>query len=593
MGQCFSGGKDVQELEENLKTLLDEKKQLERQITENSSILEDTSLVMFHDCERVIEKEQYITGKIFEFFQSFIGIDIEVQRAFSMRISELSQHPTTERMVKYTDIKYGQSEEFKKYCKRIDESNKKLIDIITQKYKDIDERIETTQRIIKEKVLFYDNFKTIKDNFNEIPKGTKLDFDFSIEKLLNLLEIEKELFIIEKSLPELNGDTFVILKLKEIESNLSELTKSSIVLTKCLEARMCETKSDKKKEYYSMNSTDINLSTYVTIAESIIKSLNHLRELESFKEEILKNNEIDQELQELDGKLMNHFLRSGNTKEAACSRLNRVSRRKSETSLFLNELLKHIDIHEEALPKTVRILKEKTIKFLKNSEDQDKMILDMTEKFLYFEKTIDEIELKIDEMISAEIKDLYKTILHSDITSKSSLDELKQLLTNNDEESSKDFSEHITSLLKKIELTPQIEIIRANIRDSQIKEATRLKLENKEKINELMYTISSLENEKSGLENLNKNLKGNSDYTSQVAKKMIKNANEKEAEIIQLKNHLATRQEEYDQIAQELNRLQNDIDDITKENREIKKNLRSKENELNELKERVEKNDLN
>lgn len=594
MGCCFSKSQEIQELEEELGVLLAEKRKLEAVLKEKSEIdkpvsdTEASTISIIPDIERAIDKEQYATSKVLEFLHVFSGFESDTFKTISQRVVELNSLNSEEKFKKYADLRYEESELQKKMCMKIETSYKVLQEMITNKYHQIDERIEKIQRILKNNSYFSERLINITENFSLISKNNKPDFAFLIEKMNALAYMENEILAIEKSLPTVNEDSFVLLKLKELEAGLSELMKISIDSLKTIEEKFGDVEADAKLDLASLKSIEVNLETYITFSESISNSLKNLQEVENLKEKILKSNKVDQKIHELDRELMMHFSSSGDAKEAACSRLNRVSRSVSHPSLFVNEILKHVEPSKQSLHRTIEILKEKTIKFLKVSAEQDKIILDMTEQFVSLEHNIDEIELKVDELVSADIRDLYKSIPTGDSEHKHSLDEIKKMFSN-EEEASNDLAEHIKSLLDKMEFTPRIEKIRSVIRETQAKEILKSKSDLQEKINDLTNKVSSLENEKSLIEKTMSSLKINYEKTSAMAEKMITTCNEKELEISGLKNNLASLQEHFDQVNQDFTRSQDEIDDMTKEIRECKKALRTKENELTELKENLEK----
>ena len=584
MGNCCLESKDKQKLEDEVSKLLSANKNLEAKLKTDTSVIKDALLEVLNDCERNIEKEQYITSKVFDFFQAFLETNTESSKKVSGWLTELPLVPRNKRIQRYTEIRYGETEETKSTCNRIYDSNKKLIDIVNQKYQEIDERIETIQRLLKGGTLYNEQMQSIRKSFEEIPKEVKQNFEFSIEKLSRLITVEKEIVKIEKALPDLSEDNLLILSLKEIEKGFLELTKHSTLLVKHLELKLGESKSEKSFDL-SLLDQYADAITYTLVAESIVKSIKNLQNLENLKEEILRHNEITIELQELDKMLANHFSKSVDSKEAACFKLNRLSQGKNESSLLFTQMLKYIEINNNSIPKAVRALKENTLKFLKASEEQDKVILEMTQKFEIFQLKFDDFELKVDEMLSSQLKDLSKSILHWDSNLKTSVDELKDELANNLKGPAKNLSEHISFLLTKIELTPRIGALRTQIRESWIKDIARIKAEHQDKVNDLVNSISLLESEKSALENSINTLQSNHEKATELVDKMIKTVREKETEIVYLKNSLASLQEQYDQMNEELRRSQDDIDRLTKENRDIKKNLRARENELAELKE--------
>ena len=213
----------------------------------------------------------------------------------------------------------------------------------------------------------------------------------------------------------------------------------------------------------------------------------------------------------------------------------------------------------------------------------------MTQKFAILDEKIDEIELKLIDFISSDIKDLYNIVPLNDSTSKALLDDLKEKLNETSKESTSDLIEHVSKSLKQIELTSGITKIREVIRESHAKDVKKRKNELREKINELNTQVSKIQSEKSNIESNLESLKVNHDKTLEMLEEKLALLGEKDSENTSLKNSLGSLNEKYEEVIQENTLTKTEIEKLIKENRECKKRLKSKESELEELKASLEK----
>ena len=229
------------------------------------------------------------------------------------------------------------------------------------------------------------------------------------------------------------------------------------------------------------------------------------------------------------------------------------------------------------------------MKFLEKSSEQDKVVLEMTQKFAILDEKIDEIELKLIDFILSDIKDLYNIVPLNDSTSKALLDDLKEKLNETSKESTSDLIEHVSKSLKQIELTFGIKKIREVIRESHAEDVKKRKNELREKINELNTQVSKIQSEKSNIESNLESLKVNHDKTLEMLEEKLALLGEKDSENTSLKNSLGSLNEKYEEVIQENTLTKTEIEKLIKENRQCKKRLKSKESELEELKSKLEK----
>ena len=584
MGCRNSSGRTVSTLEEELNTILREKDKLKEKIKKN----ENFSINVFPVFEKIVDVEQYETFKILEYFSALTGNDFEEAKELKQQISEISSMESHEKLLKYAELRYEQTKLQKKMFREFEEVISNFFEIVDEKYKDIDKRLDLLKRVLSNNSYFSSQITTISNQFSLISCINKSDIHFLLSKQKSLIQIENLLITIENSSPALNFDTSTNIKIAEIENSLSEVTKLSINSLKAISLNFQEENSE-TIDSKSLKSLDFNIETYATISESIVNWVKNLSEIEQRKENILKNNKITEELIELDKSLVFYFNNSENAKDQAFSRLQRLSKGPSLNSSFVDSFVQNTDITHLSLWKTLSALKVKTVKFLEKSSEQDKVVLEMTQKFAILDEKIDEIELKLIDFISSDIKDLYNIVPLNDSTSKALLDDLKEKLNETSKESTSDLIEHVSKSLKQIELTFGIKKIREVIRESHAEDVKKRKNELREKINELNTQVSKIQSEKSNIESNLESLKVNHDKTLEMLEEKLALLGEKDSENTSLKNSLGSLNEKYEEVIQENTLTKTEIEKLIKENRQCKKRLKSKESELEELKSKLEK----
>ena len=584
MGCCQSRNKEITTLEDELDAMLKEKEKLEQKV-EKSEVFVTNVMPEF---EKVMNIEQYETSKVLEILSALTGNNAEDAKGLTQQMIQVNLIESPEKLLKYAELRYEQTKLQKKLVKNVEEAISEFLGIVDEKYKDIDKRLDLLKRVLSNNSYFSSHITTISNQFSLISCINKSDIHFLLSKQKSLIQIENLLITIENSSPALNFDTSTNIKIAEIENSLSEVTKLSINSLKAISLNFQEENSE-TIDSKSLKSLDFNIETYATISESIVNWVKNLSEIEQRKENILKNNKITEELIELDKSLVFYFNNSENAKDQAFSRLQRLSKGPSLNSSFVDSFVQNTDITHLSLWKTLSALKVKTVKFLEKSSEQDKVVLEMTQKFAILDEKIDEIELKLIDFISSDIKDLYNIVPLNDSTSKALLDDLKEKLNETSKESTSDLIEHVSKSLKQIELTFGIKKIREVIRESHAEDVKKRKNELREKINELNTQVSKIQSEKSNIESNLESLKVNHDKTLEMLEEKLALLGEKDSENTSLKNSLGSLNEKYEEVIQENTLTKTEIEKLIKENRQCKKRLKSKESELEELKASLEK----
>lgn len=531
---------------------------------------------------KCIDKDQYNTVKVLESLCFICAFDSDLLKKFSSQVSELSSLKPDEKLRKYLKIRAEVSELQKKISKKSEDNCKNLSDFANDKYSEIEERIELMSTLLKENTIYNEEISDIRNKFDLIPKMPKHDLESIASKLKSLHSLEKDIAKIEKSLPKLNEDHFMFLKLKEIEVFLSNYAKISLNNARILEKMFgsCEVSSD--IDVVSLQTFEINKDTYTNMAESLKNWVKTLQEVENMKTQMIQKNHLAEQLKNLDEKISMFFLNSESQKQAACNRFRRISRESNDFGVYIKEALKHKDIDEKTMPKTIEALQEKMETFIKTAAAQDEKVLEIATKLNIIDEKFDEIDLKFQELVSIELKDMHKDLPHSENDIKNRLDSISEKFHEN---VGYDLIERFDRLLGKIELAIGFSDIKKAIRMISVSESKKAKDEAIENIKNLTEVLGEAENQKKTIEKKLENINKSYEKKSQMLDEMLKSNSDKDIEITNLKNTIATINQKLEQVSEENIQSQDEISDLRKELRDCKKALRAKENEIAELKE--------
>lgn len=569
MGCTEGKEEEINELKKELSHLTEQNKMFEFEINKNNKTQNPYSFLK--NLQTIIDEEQHTTRKLIEFFFELSGNENEFTKTILQKISDLLPLEIDEKIMKYSELRSEETKIQSDQVKSIKNFYDKFLKVLKDKCQEIETRVQTVKEDLKFNSYFSEEFELIELEFSYLEEFKQSDFEYLINKLDRIFKIDSSLNSIEKHLPRLNTDAYFLLKIKELEASLGNFKKISENNLKNLEYKFGMDKTN------TQSVVEINLDTFETLLETLNESIKGFIKIETNKESILENEKTEETLEWLENTLTLYFNSSQNSKENILSKLKRLG---VQAFPFISSLTSHIKINHDSLPLRIEALKEKIMKYLANSEKHDQSLAQMTESFLVLEQKIDNFELKLDEIISADLKDLQKVMILTDTESKNLLENLKQEFSKSHEEISKDLNEHMDLLYKKIEKAMEIETLREKIRDLQIKEMNKVKQEFQDKLHDLNTHVALLENEKSNLQNSNFKLKATSEKASEIAEKVIVSIKEKEQEIATLKNQIFSLQEQYDQLY-EKTPSQTEIEELTKENHELKKTLRLKEREKN------------
>lgn len=554
--------------------------------TESSPTLPSPKIdsVSLPDLSKFIDYDQYITLKILETCFTITAADKNQLQILIHKAQNLSKLETEAKLIQYGNLRCEETDLQKKLFSSIHDNFKNFQEIVNKKNLDVENKIEIIEKNLKNSKWMKKERETAAEDFKQAQNCRKEDFNGLLEKYKKLEKICEDLEKVEKNLCQ---GKEILSGIKEVENKVEFLAKSSLAALHHFEVILGESVDVSNIDVIAMKAVELDYSNFLGFFNSLEKHLDNLQELENLKNKALENNSIKDKLKAIDKTLTKHFLNSEQSKEAVSTRLNRVSRSQSEFAkpAFLEYL--HFDTSEQSIPATISILKEKAKKYLKSLENQDKVLLEMTEKFNAIDKIIDEVELKFQDYISFEVKELHKWINNAEDWVKSSLDSLSEKLIQYEEETQHDLMARLESFQVKFSLTDDLNKIKSALKELHLKELNKVKSDMHEKVNELSSQVDQITNEKNLLESNFVNVKQQLQKTSKVTEDLLKDNNEREILITTLRGNLCSAEETLDQVGQEKNQLQDEVDELRKELRECKKALRSKEHELSELKESI------
>ena len=488
-------------------------------------------------------------------------------------------------------ISAKESQDLNSIYQHLDLTNKEFTSILTNKHKDIDSRLKALESKITKTPKLYDKYLELNKAFFEKSKKFTMTFSDSVLRLRFLLEIEKDLYRLESYFLSSDQDNYIQTLLREVEQAFRTLTKTSSNTLKLMESSMGTTQKDLgNNRDPPVGFIEFDMTTYLSASDSILLSLKSLSRLESMKEAVILTSSVSTQLTALDKALSDYFLNSEKFKENALTKFHRYSKRSEGVNLFVHESFNLLDVQTQSTTAVLDALLKRTNYFLTISSDQDQLIVELFKKLNLIEMALDEIDIKLEESMLFDIKDLEKVIPASDLENKQELDTFKEILEKFKNNAPADMLEHMNDILQIFEDSSKIEEIRIKIRDSQMREIAKMKSDYQLTLNMLNSSNSSLEQEKKSLEESSSIMKINLEKSTQLTEKFNQILFDKDIEISNLKNNIASLAEEFAQMRESNAQLQDENSDLSRDLRLSKKTIRDKENELNEIKASLDSN---
>ena len=540
------------------------------------------------DISKFIDYDQYTTLKLLENCFTILSLNKDQLLSLSHKSQSILSLEPEQKLIQYGHLRCEETDLQKKLIASIHDNYKALQLIYLNKHSDLEHRLEQIEKAFKNSKWMNKQRTSVFEEFKELKDPKKEDFCGLVEKIGKCEKICEAVREIERVL--FKGKD-VAERVREVERKISMLSKTSLAATHHFEMVFGDSVDVGNIDVMAMKSVELEISNFFSFFDSLEMYLGNLQELENLKNKVLENNSIKDKLRGIDKTLTKHFMNSEQSKEVACSRLNRVSRSQSEYSQqsFLQFL--QFEVSEMSIPETISILKEKAKKYLKSLENQDKVLLEMTEKFNTIDRIVDDIELKFQDYISSEVKELHKFVGNSEDWVKSSLEALTEKVIQYEESTHHDLVERLETFQTKFNLTDSLGEIKSALKDSHFKELAKVKNELQDKVNKLNNTIDQVSNEKNLIESNFATVKSQLEKTSKISEELLKEQREKEVTIMTLKGNINSHEETLNQINQEKNQLEDEVEELRKELRECKKNLRNKEHELSEIRENISSNE--
>lgn len=581
---CCKKSKELKELEDELDMIVNQKRLLEMKVYKKSSDTESSSSFNLDENLKFIDYDLYTSLKIIETGFNLTNGDLDLYHELNTKIQSVANSSNEVRLAKYAEIRCQETDIQKKLMNSIQDGVKDFGEVVSKKFVSVEERIEKVESLLLNTIHFVDERQELLAKFKSIPNVPRKDLGQLSSILTKLEDIESTLRSIEINLPGLNLDPLFTLKLKDIDRSLISFSKTSIQSFSTFDSILGQSGSS---DVSSLKSSELSFETYPSLFESLSKHINLLQSLENNKLQLCESQSLTLQLISMDELLNNHFTSSEQDKETSYSNLKRLSKSSFEFSYLSDSGMFEIET-SKSLKQNLDVLEQKIRNYVKINNKQDKIIREITEKIALFDQVFDEIEIKFQEFVAAEVKDLNKIVANADSELKSILVKANEKLINYSQETF-DFYQRLKSFLDKVHSTEDLQKVKNAVRDLQNKEIGRIKSEHQEKLNDISNKLDAAENEKILIQNTLSTSKSQLSMITTMKEDLFKTLNEKELLVANLKNSIASLEENLGQMSEDKDKLQEEVDDLQKELRECKKQLRNKEYEISELKESMNK----
>lgn len=176
-----------------------------------------------------------------------------------------------------------------------------------------------------------------------------------------------------------------------------------------------------------------------------------------------------------------YFKASERIKESSFFRLKKMFQFEGRGSMFLHDDVLLTDIRSNSLFSTVKHLSNKTSRILSILTEQDNIFEELFEKIQYFEDIFYEIDLKLFQLLSFDMKEMAKEIPGSQTDTKDLLKKVMQEISSLQENPPVDIMNHLKEILEILKTSYKTVEIKSKIREMHQKEISHIKQENLEK----------------------------------------------------------------------------------------------------------------
>lgn len=455
--------RNLQELSESSIEVFDEYDEEEEKMNKN-----DAKMIS----ERYKEK-----GKDFKFILNFAGIKDEIVSLFLEKISIVNEKCSD-------DVREVENDEIVKLrmaCRNIIDVHEEFLSLASDEIKKICTRFKVIEKKLQKNPQFQQELNSLKLDIQDLQQITGNSFSSSVSNLRTLFKIQEKLTSLEKVLISPLDDSFTLLKFKDLEKNLKALGQKSISNMKKAENELKGSVTDINPKILSMMSSDLILDNYFTLADSLLTLKTPLLAFESIKEGALYSNIFKKNLRKLDKMFVEYFKASERIKESSFFRLKKMFQFEGRGNMFLHDDVLLTDIRSNSLFSTVKHLSNKTSRILSILTEQDNIFEELFEKIQYFEDIFYEIDLKLFQLLSFDMKEMAKEIPGSQTDTKDLLKKVMQEISSLQENPPVDIMNHLKEILEILKTSYKTVEIKSKIREMHQKEISHIKQENLEK----------------------------------------------------------------------------------------------------------------
>ncbi|OMJ92907.1 hypothetical protein SteCoe_4243 [Stentor coeruleus] len=532
------------------------------------------------DYAKMMSEKYKEKGKIFKFILNFAGIKDEIVSLLLENFSIIHEKCAEDVM----EVENDEIAKLRMACRNIKDTYEELSSLILDEIRKITIRFDAVEKKIQKNPQYQQELISLKFEIQEVQQNTGNLFSSSVSKLKTLFKIQEKLSNLEKSLISPLDDAFTLLKFKDLEKNLKALGQKSLSNMKKIENELKGSTTELSPKIISMMSGDLNLESYFTLSDSLLALTTPLLAFESIKEGAISSNVFKKTLRRLDKTFVGYFKASERIKESSFFRLKKMFQFESKGNMFMHEDILLTDIRSNSLFSTIKDLLEKISRILSILTEQDNIFEELFEKTQLFEDIFYEIDLKLFELLSFDMRDLAKAIPGSQTETKDLIKKIMQEISSLQENPPIDIMSHLKEILDILKTSHKTIEIKSKLREIHQKEISSIKQESLEKIKNLSTAYDTINNYKNNIESALEITKASLEKSRSLVDKLSKDSSEKELEICSCKNEINSLAEELSEVNNKYDQLTSLADEMTIQVRTYQKLIRKKDRELQDLK---------
>lgn len=528
---------------------------------------------------QIMHNEQKIASSFIHLLIEYLGNPGQyiLEIGINTKINQMRDTMGGDKLNKYLELRLEESEMEQKLSDQLKQVAERLFEIDAEKGKQINNELSLLDAMINDEHVLKQQLDLLKSKEDEYSAQKGANLGQTALRLVNRINIERELTSIKVQLSDTQATAVDPSKLREIDSLLSKVTKlvyNNLVTVS--EENMQSNSSEIYKEELN-DSYSQNFEQLLAKIESKIEVLSRMQgEIDNINEQNIAEHELNNFETDIK-RFADEFngARRNNLKILAKAL---GADEDVEFSYFPANEMKH----RCGAYKAIAALKEKSSLFFTNLMDQDKVILDITDKVNEAQASLDTLNWKIEELIKQEIRDLSNSISSDQSELRDELDKIKAASNEVDNDPSLNLVKYIHQIVNKMKIMQEIEILRKLARENHSKEVSVLR-------NSFQFTLNQLETKRNSIESEHgqmfaklKTLEENSEKDKVMLQKYSQLNSEQEIEISKLKNAMSTMAIDKQEKDEKILRLEDENQELEKSVMKNKKTLREKDNELRE-----------